>query len=65
VCLETLEGFSIGSLNLPITLWMSNRLIVDLDAKILTVSLKHATGELGPVVSDDPIQEPQTYRRWT
>jgi hypothetical protein len=41
-CPETLEDFSIGSLDLSITLWMSNRRIVDLDAKILIVSLKCA-----------------------
>jgi hypothetical protein len=33
--------------------------IADLDAKILAVSLKGATGELGPVVGDDPIQDPK------
>jgi hypothetical protein len=59
VCLEALEDFSIGSLNLSITLWMSNRYIVDLDAKILTVSLEHAVGELGPVVRDDPVRGPK------
>jgi hypothetical protein len=58
-CLEALEDFSIGSLNLSITLWMSNRYIVDLDAKILTVSLEHAVGELGPVVRDDPVRDPK------
>jgi hypothetical protein len=58
-CLETLEDFSIGSLDLPITLWMSNGCIADLDANILTVSLKRAVGELGPVVGDDPIEDPK------
>jgi hypothetical protein len=53
--LEALEDFSIGSLDLSITLWMSNRRIADLDAKILTISLEHTTGELGPVVGDDPV----------
>jgi hypothetical protein len=37
-CLETLEDFIIGSLDLPITLWMSNGCITYLDAKFLTVS---------------------------
>jgi hypothetical protein len=59
VCPEALEDFSIGSLDLSITLWMSNRRIAYLDAMILTVSLKCAAGELGPVVSDDPIQDPE------
>jgi hypothetical protein len=59
VCPEALEDFSIGSLDLSITLWMSNRRIAYLDAMILTVSLKCAAGELGPVVGDDPIQDPE------
>jgi hypothetical protein len=58
-CLETLEDFSIGSLDLTITLWMSNVRIADLDAKILTVSLKRVAGELGPVVGDDPVWDPK------
>jgi hypothetical protein len=52
-CLKTLEDFSIGPLDLSITLWMSNGCIADLDDKILTVSLNCTIGELGPVVSDD------------
>jgi hypothetical protein len=56
-CLDALEDFSIGSLNLSITFLMRNRCISDLDAKILAVSLERAGGELGPVVSDDPIQD--------
>jgi hypothetical protein len=59
VCLETLEDFSIGSLDLSITLWMSNGRITDLDAKIFTVSLKCTAGELGSVVGDDPIRYPE------
>jgi hypothetical protein len=55
--LEALEDFSIGSLNLSITLWMSNGRIVDFDAKILVVSLECTAGELGPIVSDDPIRD--------
>jgi hypothetical protein len=38
---------------------MSNGRIADLDAKILAVSLKRATGELGPVISYDPVQDPE------
>jgi hypothetical protein len=56
-CLDALEDFSIGSLDLSITFLMRNRCIADLDAKILAVSLECADGELGPVVSDDPIQD--------
>jgi hypothetical protein len=59
VCLEALEDFSIGSLELSITLWMSNRCIADMDAKILVVSLECAAGELGPIISDDPARDPK------
>jgi hypothetical protein len=38
---------------------MSNRRIAYLNAKILLVSLKHAASEMGPVVDDDPIQNPE------
>jgi hypothetical protein len=58
-CLETLEDFSIGSLDLSITLWMSIERIGDLASKILTVSLKWAAGELGLIVGDDPVQDPE------
>jgi hypothetical protein len=58
-CLEALENFSVGSLDLSITLWMSNGRIADLDAKILAVSLERAGGELEPVVGVDPIQVPK------
>jgi hypothetical protein len=59
VGLEALEDFRIGSLDLSITLWMINKCIVDFDAKILVVSLERTAGELGPIVSDDPIQDPK------
>jgi hypothetical protein len=49
-CLEALEDFNVGSLDLSITLWMSNGHIVDLDAMILTVSLECAASELGHIV---------------
>jgi hypothetical protein len=38
---------------------MSNGRIADLDAKILAVSLKCGAGDLGPIVGDDPIQDPK------
>jgi hypothetical protein len=57
--LEALEDFNIGSLNLFITLWMSNKCIVDLDANILTVSLECIAGELGPIVGNYPIRDPK------
>jgi hypothetical protein len=56
---EALEDFSIGSLDLPITLWVSNGRIINFDAKILILSLEHTAGELGPVVGDDPVQNPK------
>jgi hypothetical protein len=58
-CLGALEDFSIGSLNLPITLSMSNRRIANFDAKILTVSMECTAGELGPIIGDDPIWDPK------
>jgi hypothetical protein len=57
VCLKTLEDFSIGSLDLSVTFWMSNERITDLDAKVLAVSLKCTAGELGPIVGHDPVQD--------
>jgi hypothetical protein len=50
--LEALKYFSIGSLDLSITFWMSNGHIADLDAKILVVSLECTAGELGTIVND-------------
>jgi hypothetical protein len=38
---------------------MHNRCIADLDAEIFIVLLKHHAGELGPVVSDDPVRDPK------
>jgi hypothetical protein len=38
---------------------MSNGRIENLDAKILTVSLEHTASELGPIVGDDPVQDPK------
>jgi hypothetical protein len=56
---EALEDLSIGSLDLSITLWMSNECIAGLDAKILVVSLERVAGELGPVVGDDLVRDPK------
>jgi hypothetical protein len=57
--LEAFEDFSIGSLDLSITLWMSNGHRADLDASILTVSLECTVGVLGPIVGDDPVWDPK------
>jgi hypothetical protein len=57
--LEAFKDFSIGSFDFPITLWMSNGHIADLDAKILVVSLKCTAGELGPIIGDDSVRDPK------
>jgi hypothetical protein len=59
VSLETLKDFCIGSLHLVIALWVSNESIANFYAKIFTVLLECTAGELGPVVSDDPIGDPK------
>jgi hypothetical protein len=53
--LETLKDFCVGSLHLAIALWVSNGGTTDFYAKIFTVPLEYAVGELGPVISDDPV----------
>jgi hypothetical protein len=55
VSLETLKNFCIGSLYLAIALWVSNGGISDFYAKIFTLPLECTVGELGPIVSDDPV----------
>jgi hypothetical protein len=57
VSLETLKDFCVGSLHLTIALWVSNGGIADFYAKIFTLSLECAVAELGPVVSDNPVQD--------
>jgi hypothetical protein len=57
--LETLKDFCVGSLHLAIALWVSNGSIANFCAKIFTVLLECTAGELGPVVSDDPVQDPK------
>jgi hypothetical protein len=44
---------------LTIALWVCNRRIANLDAKIFVVPLKCTTGELGPVVNDDAVWDPE------
>jgi hypothetical protein len=39
---------------------MGNKRVAYLDAKIFAIPLKCTTGELGPVVSDDPIRDPKS-----
>jgi hypothetical protein len=50
VCLEILEYFNIGSLDLSIALWMPNRCATDMDVEVFAVFLKYSTGELGPLL---------------
>jgi hypothetical protein len=59
--LETLKDFHVGSLHLAIALWVSNGSIVNFYVKIFTVLLEWecTVGELGPIVSDDPVRGPK------
>jgi hypothetical protein len=57
--LETLKDFCVGSLHLAIAIWVSNRGITYFYAKIFTVPLECAAGELGPIVSGDPVRDPK------
>jgi hypothetical protein len=54
---ETVEYFCVGSLNLTIAFWMSNRRVANLDAQVFIVPLKSAASKLGPIVSYDSVQE--------
>jgi hypothetical protein len=38
---------------------MNNARIEDLDAKVLAAFLKCSAGELGPIVSNDPVRDPE------
>jgi hypothetical protein len=38
---------------------MCNKCIVDLDVEVFIVFLKYSTGDLGSVVSDGPIWDPE------
>jgi hypothetical protein len=57
--LETLKDLCVGSLHLSIALWVSNGSISTFYAKIFAVPLECAAGELGSVVSDDPVRDPK------
>jgi hypothetical protein len=46
VSLETLVDLCIGSLNLTIALWVSNKRIADLDAKVFAIPLEGTAGKL-------------------
>jgi hypothetical protein len=59
VSLETLKDFCVGSLHLAIALWVSNEGIADFYVKIFVIPLECVAGELGPVVSDDPVRDPK------
>jgi hypothetical protein len=53
--LETLKDFYVGSFDLSIALWVSNRLIANMDARIFAVFLEGTAGKLGPVIGYDPV----------
>jgi hypothetical protein len=38
---------------------MHSRFITDMDAEVFVVLLKHHAGELGPIVSYDPVWDPK------
>jgi hypothetical protein len=58
--LETLKNLCISSLYLSITLWMSSGRIAYLDAQVFIVPLEGTTGELRPVVNDNPVRDPKS-----
>jgi hypothetical protein len=60
VSLKTLEYFYISMLHLSIALWMSNRGIANLDAKIFAVPLEGTTSKLGPIAGDDLVWDPKS-----
>jgi hypothetical protein len=57
--LEILKDFYIGSLHSVIALCVSNRSITNFYANIFTILLECTAGKLGPVISDDPVQDPK------
>jgi hypothetical protein len=57
--LKALEYFCIGMLHLSIALWMSNRCIANLDAKIFVVPLEGTASKLGPIFGDDIVWDPK------
>jgi hypothetical protein len=56
--LETFNDFCIGFFHQIVALWVSNGRISNLDAKIFAVPMECIIGELGPVMSDDPVWDP-------
>jgi hypothetical protein len=44
---------------LSIAPWMRNGCVTDLDTEVFAILLKYSDGELGPIVSDDPIWDPE------
>jgi hypothetical protein len=57
--LEPSEDFGIGPLNLAIAPGMGHRGETELDAHILTVLLEVLARELSPIVSNDPVRDPE------
>jgi hypothetical protein len=60
VSIKALEYFFIGMLHLAIALWMSNKRVANLDAKIFAIPLEGTASKLGPIVGDDPVWNPKS-----
>jgi hypothetical protein len=58
-CLQPFEDFYVGSLGLPVAVWMCHLSEGKLDAYVLAVIPKEVARELGPVVGDEPIWKPE------
>jgi hypothetical protein len=57
--LEPSEDFSISPLNLAIAPRMRYGSKIELDTNVFTVLLEELALELGPIVSDNPIRDPE------
>jgi hypothetical protein len=60
VGLKALEYFCISTLHLFIAFLMSNGGIANPDVKIFAVPLEDTASKLGPIVSDDPVWDPES-----
>ena len=58
--LEPAQHFSVRPLCLTVASRVSNRSEADLGAKVLDVLYEGAARELGVVVGDDPVRDPET-----
>ena len=58
--LKSLEDHAIGTLDLTVSTWMSDRGPVDPDAVSITEVLELLPGEVSPVVSDDTVRNTES-----